>query len=257
VDEKEKVDEKEEEEKDKEEKERQWAETKEKIGRKCKILNDRFYFNYCWHYLLLTASPLSIAMACQFIAPNALSLPFSFIFGLLFLSVLISFLRYIYIGNKPYMSTRYCMLTILQTLVLNVLAVVATAQIYIATACLLFLVSVYIWNKVFMSKKAASLRRAYQLNEIVKCLVLLLMLIGYANRLKWSPSTFYHFSWILILTSLLLIVLFAVQATRHFFDEASNSATTGRHTLQTNSNSSQSKKSNRSKREEAHSMRSS
>ena len=77
------------------------------MGKKCKIINDRFYFNYCFQSVLLTASPLSIATGCQIIAPNPIALPFAIIFSIVYIAVIIGFLQHINQSQRPFISTRY------------------------------------------------------------------------------------------------------------------------------------------------------
>ena len=43
-------------------------------------------------------------------------------------------------------------------------------------------------------------------------------MIAYSKSKEWSPDTLYHYSWLPIVTIILLIVLIAVQSTKQFFD---------------------------------------
>jgi hypothetical protein len=198
--------------------EAEWARTKEKISLKAKIINDRFYYNYCFHCLLLTSSPLSIVIYCQIIAPTVSALPIAILSTLLYITVLAAFCRFLYNEYKPYSSTKYCFIIVFETLIINGFAVLGTAQIYIGTSILLFLINVYLWNRIFKSKRASYERRFLQINEVLRGIILLEVLIGYTKIKKWDASTYYVFSWTLIVTAILLIILVAVQSTKQFFD---------------------------------------
>jgi hypothetical protein len=43
-------------------------------------------------------------------------------------------------------------------------------------------------------------------------------LIGYTNAKKWDSETYYYYSWVFIVTMIILIVFGAVQNTKQFFD---------------------------------------
>ena len=62
-----------------------------KISVKSKIINDRFYYNYCLHCILLTSSPISIAVYCQIIAANPLPLAFSLLFLVFYIAIIVKF----------------------------------------------------------------------------------------------------------------------------------------------------------------------
>jgi len=66
---------------------------KYKLGLKCKILHERFYYNYWLQCTLLTASPLSIAVCCQLIAASPLNLAASVIFIILTFTIIWIFIR--------------------------------------------------------------------------------------------------------------------------------------------------------------------
>jgi len=83
---------------------------------------------------------------------------------------------------------------------------------------IIFTINIYVWNKIFSSKRSNQLKHFYQINDTIRIILLLEALIGYTNAKKWDSETYYFYSWVFIVTMIILIVFGAVQNTKQFFD---------------------------------------
>jgi hypothetical protein len=97
------------------------------MAQKCKIIIDRFKFNYCFHLLLLTTSPVAIGFYCQLIAPNPLGLALSILLALFYLSVGIGVGRWALGGGRLFVSSKFALLGWIESLILNGLVVCGTS----------------------------------------------------------------------------------------------------------------------------------
>jgi high-affinity Fe2+/Pb2+ permease len=57
----------------------------------------------------------------------------------------------------------------------------------------------------------------------MRIVVLLEILIGYTNTKNWNADAYYNYSWVLIATIMVLIILVAVQSTKQFIDQEQGS----------------------------------
>ena len=100
----------------------------------------------------------------------------------------------------------------------NGVAVLSTAEIYIGITMLMLIINIYVWNRMFSSKKANQLKHFYQINDLIRIVLLLEAFVGYTNKKNWTSETYYYYSWVFIVTLIILIVFAAIQNTKQFFE---------------------------------------
>ncbi len=83
---------------------------------------------------------------------------------------------------------------------------------------LMLIINIYVWNKMFSSKKANQLKHFYQINDGIRILLLLEAFVGYTKKNTWDSDTYYYYSWVFIVTLIVLIVFAAIQNTKQFFE---------------------------------------
>lgn len=98
------------------------------------------------------------------------------------------------------------------------MAIISTAEIYIGIMILILTINIYVWNRIFSSKRSNQLKHFYQINDLLRIILLLEALVGYTNKKNWSSDTYYYYSWIFIVTLIVLIVFGAIHNTKMFFD---------------------------------------
>lgn len=98
------------------------------------------------------------------------------------------------------------------------MAIISTAEIYIGIMILILTINIYVWNRIFSSKRSNQLKHFYQINDLLKIILLLEALVGYTSKKNWSSDTYYYYSWIFIVTLIVLIVFGAIHNTKQFFD---------------------------------------
>jgi magnesium-transporting ATPase (P-type) len=100
----------------------------------------------------------------------------------------------------------------------NGMAILSTTEIYIGIMMLMLAINIYVWNRIFSSKRSNQLKHFYQINDALRIVLLLEALIGYTSTKKWDSDTYYYYSWVFIVTLIVLIVFGAIQNTKQFFD---------------------------------------
>lgn len=116
------------------------------------------------------------------------------------------------------MSSKFSLVSWVETLMLNGLVVLGTAEIYFGVSILLFLVNIYVWSRIFSSKRHQKLRCFHQAEELLRCLIILEALVVYTKTEAWTTSTVNNYSWIIIVSTFILIILAAVHSTQQFFE---------------------------------------
>jgi hypothetical protein len=87
---------------------------------------ERFLYNYWFHCILVTLSPLTIGISCQIIAANAIGLTFSIICFIFYFCLIVGVIKYHYQGHTSFVSTKYFILVMVETIIQNGLVVLVT-----------------------------------------------------------------------------------------------------------------------------------
>lgn len=95
---------------------------------------------------------------------------------------------------------------------------------------LIFIINIYVWNRIFSSKRSNQLKHFFQINDTFRLVLLIEALIGYTNQGKWNGTTCYYYSWIFIVTLIVMIVFAVIQSTKQFFDHEEGTKKEEKHT---------------------------
>jgi hypothetical protein len=83
---------------------------------------------------------------------------------------------------------------------------------------LMLIINLYVWNRMFSSKKSKEYKHFFVVNDLLRIVIILEAIIGYTNKHKWTSETFYNYSWVFIFSLIILIIAASIQITKQLFE---------------------------------------
>lgn len=145
-----------------------------------------------------------------------LSFSFSLLFFIWTSVIIVIFIR-AGLSEKMYVTTKYWFIMYIETMLQNGMAIICTSEIYLGVMLLMLIVNLYVWNRMFSSKKSKQHKQFFIFNDLLRIVIIIEAIVGYTNKHKWTGEVFYNYSWVFIMSLIILIIAAAIQITKQLF----------------------------------------